>query len=484
MSNKTVDVIVIGAGPVGENVAQYAHDGGLSVLLVDKELFGGECSYYACIPSKALLRPVDLAHATDHVQGVSGASVNARDMLTRRDEWVSEYDDSSQIAWAQDAGLEVARSHARIVGERRVEITPVDGGTTANEPQTTEPYTVEARVAVVLATGSTPVIPNMYQGVNAWGSRDATGVVEVPDRLVIVGGGVVAVEAATWMQALGSKVTMLVRGSSLLDRSEPFAGQFVKESLENQGITVLTNAEVTAVKRDPALNPNPEIGHIHGGTAHLDVVTRSHSADGDTVKTLDADELLVATGRRPALDNVGLDTVGLTPDDIREGNLPEWLHAIGDAGTGAPLTHQGKYEARVLGAKLAGTPETAPNVEVPVPQVVFTDPQVASVGLTEAQARQQGREVLTSEVEITSAAGVGLLRDDTNGKAKLVVDAHTGVLLGATFVGPDVAELLHAATVAVVGELPVRVLRHAVPAYPTASEIWLRLLEEFPVELR
>ncbi|USR79841.1 dihydrolipoyl dehydrogenase family protein [Arcanobacterium pinnipediorum] len=483
MNDQTIDVVVIGAGPVGENVAQYAHEGGLSVLLVDEELFGGECSYYACMPSKALLRPVDVAHTTRHLQGVSDGSLDSQEMMARRDYWVNNYDDGSQVTWARDTGLEVARGRARIIGEKLVEITPVGEEKSDTDSHASTPYTVHARVAVVLATGSTPVIPPMYEDLQAWGSRDATGVVEIPSRLIIVGGGVVAMEAAAWMQAMGSQVTMLVRGPSLLEASEPFAGKFVQKSLEDQGIDVVTNVEVRSVKRDPSSNPNTEIGRIHGGTVHVDVDI-ADASNGSVAKTFDADELLLATGRRPAVDNVGLQSVGLTPEDVRAGNLPDWLHAIGDAGPGASLTHQGKYEARMLGAKLSGMQQTPAIGPVPVPQVVFTDPQVASVGLTEKQAVEQGHEVATSEVELSSVAGVGLLRDDVEGKAKLVVDAQTGVVLGATFVGPDVAELLHPATVAIVGELPVRVLRHAVPAYPTSSEVWLRLLEKFPVNLR
>lgn len=458
------DVVVIGGGPVGENVAQYAIEGGLSVVIVEGELMGGECSYYACIPSKALLRPVDVASTTQHLPGVSESRVDAHALLARRDAWVSNYDDAGQVSWAEGAGIPVVRGHGRIVADKRVEV---------NEPSGSQ--VLIARKAVVVATGSVPSVPSAFDDVHPWGSRDATGVIEVPQRLLVVGGGVVAVEAATWMAALGATVRMLVRGPSLLAKNEPFAGDLVRKALERAGVEVVLGAEITSASRVDARDTG--LGRIHGGE-----VTVSTSGSG----TFTADEVLVATGRRPRLDDVGLDALGLTPDDALAGRTPDWLHAIGDAGGGAPLTHMGKYEARVLGAQLAGASETPPPQNVPVPQVVFTDPQVASVGLTEAEARSQVGDdaVVTAEVAYTSVAGASLLRDDAAGRAKIVVDRGRGTLLGATFVGPEAAEVVHAATVAIVGEVPVRVLRHAVPSFPTVSELWLRLLEELPRELR
>lgn len=465
------DVVVIGGGPAGENAAQYAVEGvevdgrAMTAAIVERELLGGECSYWACMPSKALLRPIAVADLTADLPGVSTAHVAPKSLLERRDAWVSHYDDAGQVTWAEDAGLTVLRGDARLVGERTVRVSSSDGD-----------VVVRARRAVVLATGSEARVPQMYAASLPWDSRDATGVVEVPDRLAIVGGGVVACEAAVWMSALGSKVTMLVRDLRVLGRAEPFAGEAVLEGLRARGVTVLLGAEVSDVRRDsPAATGT---GKVHGGA-----VTLTTSA-GEVV----ADELLLAIGRSPRLDDLGLAAVGLTPDDVTGGRLPDWLHVVGDASGGPPLTHWGKHQARVVGARIAaaaaGEVAWEPDREAPVPQVVFTDPEVASVGLTEARARRAGHDVVLSRVPTSSAAGTALLRDHVAGHSQLVVDADSRLLLGATFVGPDAGELVHAATVAIVGGVPVHVLRHAVASYPTASELWLRLLEELPRSFR
>ena len=467
MAEEVFDIIVLGAGPVGENVAHYAVEGtSMSAALVDGELVGGECSYYACMPSKALLRPVGVLHTAAHLPGVTGARLDADALLARRDAWVSHYDDAGQVAWASGAGLTPIRGHGRLVGERRVVVEGPDGR-----------RELTARHAVVLASGSVPMVPDAYRDVGAWGSRDATGIQEVPGSIAVVGGGVVATEAATWLAALGSRVTVLVRGPALLAGVEPFAGELVAAGLREAGVDVRFGVEATGVHRPETRDTGR--GRLHGGPVTLDL------PDGPLV----VDEVLVATGRRPRLADVGLDAVGLAPTDVTDRRLPEWLHAVGDASGEAPLTHWGKYRARTLGAALAhrfgGAPadRPAPSV-VPVPQAIFTDPQVSAVGLTAAQADAAGHRVATAHVDWSAAAGAGLLQDDALGGAQLVVDADSGVPRGATFVGPEAAELIHAATVAIVGAVPVSVLRHAVPSYPTASELWLRLLEALPRELR
>ncbi|QBF47690.1 dihydrolipoyl dehydrogenase family protein [Janibacter limosus] len=460
------DVVVIGGGPVGENAAQYATEGtDLGAVLVEGELFGGECSYWACMPSKALLRPISVAGTTHDLPGVHPTEVDRDALLARRDAWVSSYDDAGQVRWAHDTGIATVRGHGRLVGDRLVEVTGPEGT-----------RRLRSRHAVVIATGSAPAVPAPFVDVRPWGSRDATGVVEVPDRLVVIGGGVVACEAATWMSAIGSQVTMLVRGERLLSGLEPFVGREIADSLRAKGVDVRLSTSSTGCTR-----PDPQdtgVGRVHGGPVTVE------TDDG----AVEADEVLVATGRRPRLDDVGLETVDLTADDVLEGRLPGWLHAVGDASGDAPLTHWGKYRARVVGAQIAasatGAPAPAVVEDAPVPQVVFTDPQVASVGMTEEEARDAGHDLVVSSAPVSGVAGAALLRDHVSGTAQIVVDRRTRLLLGATFVGPDVGELVHAATVAITGRVPVHVLRHAVPSYPTSAEVWLRLLEELPVELR
>ena len=459
------DVVVIGAGPAGENIAQYAtQHSNLTGALIERELVGGECSYYACMPSKALLRPLEIAATAAHIGGLSAPTLDRRALLARRDEWVSSYDDSGQVEWADSAGLAVLRGTGRLAGERRVELTTSEGT-----------RTIEARHAVVIATGSEPTVPEVFAGSLPWGSRDATGVDEVPERLVIVGGGVVSCEAAVWMTALGSAVTLLVRGDRLLNRVEPFASEIVLKALRDMGVDVRLTTGVTGCTRDDPQETG--LGRVHGGPVVVSTL------QGD----ISADEILVAAGRKPRLDDLGLETVGLSAAKALAGDVPSWLVLVGDSSGEAPLTHWGKYRARVLGEQIAakatgGTGTFVPD-DVPVPQVVFTDPQVASVGLTEAEARAAHIDVEVTHVPWSAASGAALLRDDVEGGAQLVVDRAKRVVVGATFVGPEAGELLHSATIAITGRVPVDVLRHAVPSYPTASELWLRLIEQLPAEL-
>lgn len=463
MAADEYDVVVIGAGPAGENAADYAIRGSdRTALLVEKERVGGECSYWACMPSKALLRPLEVRDTATHLGGLPAQiPLDVAALLARRDSWVAGYDDSGQVEWARGAGIEVARGTAGLTGERAVRVS-ADGSV----------RDVVARQAVVVATGSRPVIPDAYAGVHPWTSRDATGVVEVPEAIAIIGGGVVAVEAARWLAALGAEVTLVVRGERLLDRFEPFASTLVAEGLRSDGVEVRFGASVGAAARLDGADTG--IGRVHGGPVRLEVdgVWREFA------------EVLVATGRRPALDDLGLATIGLDAESFAEAaRRPGWLHAIGDVSGAPPLTHWGKYVGRLVGETIAARAEgragpVRPD-DVPVPQVVFSNPQVASTGLTEAQAVARGLSVVRVEVPLTGAAGYGLLRDDAAGSALALFEAGTGRLLGATFAGQEVAELLHAATVAIVGGLTADQLWHAVAAYPTASEVWLRLLEDY-----
>lgn len=498
------DVIVLGGGPVGENAAEYAvrgTDG--SAALVEAERFGGECSYWACMPSKALLRPVDVVDAADHLQGVAGpVALDREQLLARRDAWTSHYDDAGQVDWARSAGLTPVRGRGRITGQREVTVTGPGGARTV----------LRARQAVVIATGSVPVVPEELAPVRPWSTRDATGVRTVPARLGIVGGGAAAVEAARWMRALGSEITLIVRGPRLLADAEPFIGEAVARGLEQEGVRVLLRTRVLSASRsetapDDAPDATPEtapLGAPHGGPVRLRLarVEQDQEAPGETSPRTGAelvvDEVLAATGRRPALEDLGLESIGVSPEQVTAhahggpgSPLPDWLYAVGDASGEAPLTHWGKYWARLVGASVRTAargedpwavfdPHRDGAAAAPVPQVVFSRPQAAWTGLSTAQARERGIAVHVRRVPYTAAAGAALLRDDAEGTVQLLSRAEDDVLLGAAFLGPEVQELVHAATVAITGGLTLRALAHAVPCYPTASEVWLRALEAEP----
>jgi dihydrolipoamide dehydrogenase len=479
------DVIVVGGGAAGENAAQYATQfSDLQAVIVEDELLGGECSYWACMPSKALLRPVEILSTGRNLPGVKEIVGDRRldvgAVLARRDAVVNQLDDTSQVDWALGAGIDVVRGFGRLSGERQVTVTSADG---------TE-RVLTARHAVVLDTGSSPAIPPVPGLAEArpWTSRDVTNMHEVPRRMVVVGGGVVACESVTWLHALGVEELTVVEGApGLLARNEPFAGEIVAEQFRAAGIRVRTGAMVISAER--AEVTDAPVGHRHGGEVSVTL---------DTGERLIADEVLVAAGRRPHSDDIGLETVGcksggyLTVDDqlTVEGVDGNWLYAIGDLCGRALLTHMGKYQARIAGeviaARAAGRPlDTGPfgrHTDVvdhdQVPQVTFTDPEVGSVGLTEQQARDQGLDVEAVEYDLAALAGTYVLRENYVGRAKLVIDRQRDVVVGATFVGTGVAELTHSATMAVVAQIPVPVLRHVVPSYPTVSEVWLRLLEE------
>ncbi|AGL18843.1 NAD(P)/FAD-dependent oxidoreductase [Actinoplanes sp. N902-109] len=463
------DVIVLGAGPVGENVADRAVQGGLTAVLIEHELVGGECSYWACMPSKALLRPAQALRAAQRVPGAAQAVTGTLDVaavLSRRDRFTSNWNDDGQVQWVEGAGIGLLRGHGRLSGTKQVTVTAKDGSETV----------VTARHAVVVATGSDAAIPDIpgLRDADPWTSREATSAKDVPAGLAVLGGGVVGVEMATAYASFGSEVTLIAR-SGLLTGAEPFAGEKVAEALREQGVTVLLNTSASKVTRD-------------GEEVTLELT------DGRTVT---AAEVLVATGRTPRSGDIGLETVGLTPgewltvDDTMLVEGFDWLYAAGDINHRALLTHQGKYQARAVGDVIAARAAGKPVSDRPwgthvatadhraVPQVVFSDPEVASVGLTADAAAKAGYDIRVVDYEIGNVAGAGVYQDGYSGTARMVVDEQRKVILGVTFVGPDVDSLLQAATIAVVGEVPLDRLWHAVPAYPTVSEIWLRLLESY-----
>ncbi|MFD7135807.1 dihydrolipoyl dehydrogenase family protein [Streptomyces sp. NPDC059894] len=460
------DVVVLGAGPVGENVADRTRAAGLTTAVVESELVGGECSYWACMPSKALLRPVIARAEARRLPGLRQAvqgPLDAAAVLAHRDYYTSHWHDDGQVGWLEGIGADLYRGHGRLTGPRTVTV----GGTV-----------LTARHAVAVCTGSRAVLPDLpgLAEVQPWTSREATSARSVPGRLVVVGGGVVATEMATAWQALGARVTLLVRGKGLLNRMEPFAGELVAEALAEAGVDVRTGTSVESVTR-------------------ADGTVVAVTGAGDRIE---ADEILFATGRAPRTDDIGLDTVGLEPgswltvDDSLRVTGSDWLYAVGDVNHRALLTHQGKYQARIAGAAIAArAADTAHPDSGPwgahaatadhhaVPQVVFTDPEAAAVGLSLAEAEQAGHRVRAVDVDLSSVAGAGLYGEGYKGRARMVVDLDDETLRGVTFVGPGVGELLHSATVAVAGRVPLVRLWHAVPSYPTISEVWLRLLEAY-----
>jgi pyruvate/2-oxoglutarate dehydrogenase complex dihydrolipoamide dehydrogenase (E3) component len=465
---REVDLVVIGAGPVGENVADRAVKGGLETVIVENELVGGECSYWACMPSKALLRPVQLLSAARALPGVAEAVTGDLDVaavLRRRDYFTSDWSDDGQVSWLESAGIDLVRGRGRLSGEREVTVTAEDGSTTV----------LRARHAVAVATGSVPNlpdIPGLYEA-KPWSSREATSATEVPESLAIIGGGVVAMEMATAYAGFRATVKVIAKGG-LLGSVEPFAAERVAQALRSHGVEIFTDTETLRVDR---------------------------TGDGVRIETsagpVTADEVLVAAGRTPATADLGLETVGLEPgkrlatDDTLRVDGFDWLYAVGDVNGRVLLTHQGKYQARAAGDVIAARAAGRPVDDAPwgahaatadhdaVPQVVFTDPEVAAVGPTADQARAQGKSIRAVDYDLGGVAGASLTRDGYQGAARMIVDEDRGVMIGATFVGPDVAELLHAATTAIVGEVPLDRLWHAVPSYPTVSEIWLRLLEAY-----
>jgi dihydrolipoamide dehydrogenase len=487
-SEHIYDVIVISAEPPGWRLPIQLVKNGMSVALVENELVGGECAYWACVPSKALLRPPEALTEASEVEGAKQAvhgHLSAEAVFSRRNKFVHNWDDSNVKAVVEKAGVVVVRGRGHLDGPKRVIVSSKDND-----------ITLVANKAVVLDTGTKARIDPKVKGlteVQPWTNRDATGAKKVPSSLAIMGDGPVACEMAHAWSSLGTKVTLLSRNDGILGRYEPFVGERLMEVFKRRGISVCTNVNVKEVERPNHKQDHPPINIM------LD--------DGSTIT---AQELLVAIGRTPNTDKIGLETVGLTPGDwlqvddtcLVQGVGGDWLYAIGDINHRALLTHIAKYQGRACtnaiiarahgtlrssnsgGSKSSNSYEpwkkwVATADHTAVPQVIFTDPQIASVGFTEKGARSLNMNVGAVDYEMDAVIGALLHTDGYSGHARIIVDEDRHVIVGATMIGPQVGDLLHSATIAIVGEVPLERLWHAVPSYPTTSEVWLDLLETY-----
>jgi pyruvate/2-oxoglutarate dehydrogenase complex dihydrolipoamide dehydrogenase (E3) component len=443
------DAIVIGTGPAGEVAVSRLADQGLRVALVERELIGGECAYWACIPSKTLLRPPEARAEARRAAGVEEPEQRWAEVARYRDFMIRDLDDSGQVKGYEDRGVTVVKGAARIAAPGRVE---VDGRTLETD-------------RIVVATGSDSMIPPIdgLDEVGYWTNREATTIQEIPRSVLILGGGPVGVELGQFFRRFGAQVTIVQSAERLVDREDPAVGELIAGYLREEGIDVRLDARATA----------------------------AHRANGRRVLVLEggeelaAQELLIATGRRPRVAGIGLESIGIEPDPkgiaIDERcRAADGVWAIGDVTGVMPFTHVGMYQGRIASADIAGRPAKADYAAIP--RVVFSDPEIAAVGSTEQQARDRGIDVATSRVSLADAiARPWTYEQDPRGDLGLIADRERGVLVGAWAVAPLAGEWIHQAALAVKTATPIAVLRDTVAQFPTFSEAYLKGVEALEV---
>jgi dihydrolipoamide dehydrogenase len=470
VTDKDFDVVVVGGGVGGVAAVRKLASAGLAVALVEDRLVGGECHYWGCNPSKALLRSIEVFNLAKAVPGVREAirdeELDVAAIFAKRDWLIEHLSDQDRTASLRQAGVAVFHGVGRLSGERTVRVAYADN---------TEAV-LKARHAIVVATGTRPYVPEIPGLAQArpWTNRDVTTMTQVPPRVLVVGGGPVSVEFATILSGLGSAVTHLVRENALLDGCESEARELVAQSLRSKGVEILFETQLSSVAR-------PVAGGPVAATFHR--------------QTVEVDEIVLAAGRCVNTDDIGLESVGLPggrPISVNNhlqalGITGGWLYALGDTTGRARLSHistyHGRLVAEIIAARAAGRElgedELATRDADNLAQVIFTEPQVVRVGRTESQARAEGFAVRTRTARYPGTLRfLALYRDGFQGWAKLVVDAETNTLLGATFVGPQFSELAQAATLAVVAKIPVRLLRHVVAPHPTINQVWDLVLAE------
>ncbi len=440
------DAVILGMGPGGEVAASRLIAGGKRVAVVERELIGGECAYWACIPSKTLIRPPEARDEARRAFGTSTPTLEIEEIFDYRDQMIRNLDDSGQVKGYEQQGATVFKGEGRISGPGKVE---VNGETLQTEH-------------VIVATGSVANVPPIegLEGVPVWTNREATTTREVPSRVVVVGGGPVGLEMGQTLSRFGSRVTLVQHADRLLNREDGEVGELIKAALEEEGIDVRVGRKAARARMD-------------GGTAVVEL---------DDGTELETDVVMVGTGRKPNAEGLGLESVGVEPGGKglpvdERCRLAEGVWAVGDVTGVMPFTHVAMYQGRVVADNILGKERKASYRGIP--RVVFTDPEIAAAGLTEEQAKERGIDVATATLDLTqSLARPWTYEEDPRGHLGLVADRKRGVLVGAWAVAPQASEWIHQASQAIRAEIPIDTLLDGVAQFPTYSEAYLKALEQ------